>query len=35
MSAFVNLGGLTLTSDSKHAGVESITMAMARTPCQY
>lgn len=35
MSAFDNLGGLTLTSDSKHAGVESITMAMARTPCQY
>lgn len=32
MSAFVNSGWLTLTSDSKHAGVESITMAMARTP---
>ena len=34
MSAFVDLGRLTLTSDSKHAGVETITMAMARTPCQ-
>lgn len=35
MSAFVNSGGLALTSDSKHAGVESITMAMARTPRRY
>ena len=35
MSAFVNFGWLRLTSDSKHTRVETITMAMVWTPCQY